>query len=195
VSVVDFLAALDRQPCCAAITTPERLETALASRTTIVFLLRADGLAIEPIIRRIHDSGRLVAVHLDLVDGLRPDRAGVAWLARAGADAIISAQGQLMPAIRRDGAVAIHRLLLVRRSLVGAAVGAVLRSGADFVEVLPGVILPEVIDRLPPLRVPLLAGGFIRTAEQAMAALAAGARGVTTSSIGLWNLELRRGRA
>lgn len=189
-SVAAFLDALDRQPCCAAITAPERLEIALESRTRIIFLLRADGLAIEPLIRRIHESGRLVAVHLDLVDGLRPDRAGVAWLARAGADAIISAQGQLMPAIRRDGAVAIHRLLLVRRSLLATAVAAVLRSGADFVEVLPGVILPEVADRLPQLRVPLLAGGFIRTAEQARAALAAGARGVTTSSTGLWNIDL-----
>lgn len=192
-SLAAFLDALDRRPCCAAITAPERLETALASQTRIVFLLRADGLSIEPLIRRIHDSGRLVAVHLDLVDGLRPDRAGVAWLARAGADAIISAQGQLMPAIRRGGAVAIHRLLLVRRSLVGAAVAAVRRSGADFVEVLPGVILPEVVDRLPPLGVPLLAGGFIRTPEEARRALAAGARGVTTSSVGLWNLDLADG--
>ncbi|MER3418512.1 MAG: hypothetical protein C4343_05325 [Chloroflexota bacterium] len=188
-----FLEALDRQPCCAAITTPERLELALESRTRVIFLLRADGLAIEPLVRRIHDAGRLVAVHLDLVDGLRPDRAGVVWLARAGADAIISSQGQLMPAIRREGAVAIHRLLLVRRSLLGAAVAAVLRSGADVVEVLPGVILPEVADRLPPLRVPLLAGGFIRTSDQARAALSAGARAVTTSSVGLWNLEFGRG--
>jgi glycerol uptake operon antiterminator len=194
-SVAGFLEALARQPCCAAITAPERLDTALASRTRIVFLLRADGLTIEPLIRRIHESGRLVAVHLDLVDGLRPDRAGVAWLARAGADAIISSQGQLMPAIRRDGAVAIHRLLLVRRSLLGTAVAAVLRSGADVVEVLPGVILPEVADRLPLLRVPLLAGGFIRTPEQARAALVAGARGVTTSSVGLWDLDLGRDAA
>jgi glycerol uptake operon antiterminator len=182
-----FLDRLESAPCCAAITSDVSLESALSSDVGIVFILRGDGLDLEPAVRRIHDAGKLVAVHLDLVDGVRPDAAGVAWLARAGADALISSRGQLMPAIRREGRVAIHRLLLVRRNLVETAVGAVSKSGADIVEVLPGVILPEVAGLLTRIRVPLLAGGFIRTEAEARAALAAGASGVTTSSASLWN--------
>ncbi len=155
----------------------------------IIFILRADGLALRPLVNRIHRAGRLVAVHLDLVDGVRPDRAGVSWLGRAGVDAIISSQGQLMPAIRREGIVAIHRLLLIRRSLLDAAVAAVSKSGANIVEVLPGVILPEIAPALPKLNVPLLAGGFIRTEAEARAVLAAGAAGVTTSSVNLWRAD------
>jgi glycerol uptake operon antiterminator len=181
-----FRAHLADVPCCAAITSDTQLETALASRVGIVFILRGDGLDLRPVVRRAHDAGKLVAVHLDLIDGVRPDAAGVAWIARAGADAIISSRGQLMPAIRREGLVAIHRLLLVRRSLVETAVAAVTKSGADIVEILPGVILPEVADLLTRIRVPLLAGGFIRTEAQARAALRAGAAGVTTSSPSLW---------
>ena len=181
-----FLARLAASPCCAAITAETLLEDALATPVQIVFILRADGLALRPVVRRIHDAGRLVAVHLDLIDGVRPDRAGVAWLARSGADAIISSQGQLMAAIRREGAVAIHRLLLIRNALIPGAFAAAAKSGADIIEVLPGVILPEIRPLVPSLKVPLLAGGFIRTEADARAVLAAGAVGVTTSSANLW---------
>jgi glycerol uptake operon antiterminator len=185
-----FLARLADAPCCAAITSDTQLEAALASQVAIVFILRADGLDLKATIRRIHQAAKLVAVHLDLVDGIRPDAAGVAWLARTGADAMISSRGQLMPAIRREGLVAIHRLLLVRRSLVDGAVTAVTKSGADIVEILPGVILPDVAPLLTRIRVPLLAGGFIRTEAEATAALRAGAAGVTTSSSALWQAAL-----
>ncbi len=186
-----FTARLDERPCCAALVAHERLDAALASPVGIIFVLRADGLALRPLIARIHAADKLVAVHLDLIDGIRADRAGVRWLSGAGADAVISSHGQLMPAIRREGMVAIHRLLLVRRGLLEAALAATAKSGADIVEVLPGVILPEVRALMPSLRVPLLAGGFIRTEAQARAVLAAGAIGVTTSAENLWSAALR----
>ncbi|HXQ96259.1 MAG TPA: glycerol-3-phosphate responsive antiterminator [Candidatus Acidoferrales bacterium] len=185
-----FLGRLAAAPCCAAITSGPRLDDALASPVAIVFILRANGLTLRPIVQRIHAADRLVAVHLDLVDGVRPDRAGVAWLAHAGVDAIISSQGQLVPAIRREGIVAIHRLLLIRHSLMEAAFAAAARSGADIVELLPGVILPEIAPLMPRLAVPVLAGGFIRTEAEARAILAAGAAGVTTSSTNLWSMSV-----
>ena len=187
----EFLARLSAAPCCAALTSESRLDDALESRVGIVFVLRADGLTLKPLVKRAHAAGKLVAVHLDLIDGIRADRAGVAWLGRSGVDAVISSHGQLMPAIHREGIVAIHRLLLIRRGLLDAAFAAVTKSGADIVEVLPGVILPEVRGLLPRLRVPLLAGGFIRTADEARAVLAAGSIAVTTSAENLWHADLR----
>ncbi len=181
-----FLARLREAPCCAAITEDSLLDVALRSRVPAIFILRADGLSIEPTVRRIHDAGKLVAVHLDLVDGIKPDRAGVSWLAKAGVDGVISSHGQLMQAVRRDGMIAIHRLLLIRRGTLDSAIAAVSRSGADFVEILPGVILPELAWLRTSLNVPLLAGGFIRHESEARAAIKAGAVGVTTSTPALW---------
>ena len=188
--VLEFLARLAESPCCAAIKSDGHLEAALGSAVSALFILRGDGLELRPLVRRIHAAGKLVAVHLDLVDGLRSDRTAIAWLARAGVDAVISSHGQLMPAIRRERMVGIHSLLLVRRGLLDSGLAAVTRSGADVVEVLPGVILPDVSSLLPRMNVPLLAGGFIRTEEQARAALAAGAVGVTTSTESLWAARL-----
>lgn len=186
----EFTSRLATSPCCAAVTSMARFDAVFDSRVQIVFVLRADGLELRPLVRRLHAAGKLVAVHLDLIDGVRADRAGVSWLGRTGVDAAITSHGQLMQAIHRDGMLAIHRLLLVRRGLLAAALTAVTRSGADIVEVLPGVILPEVAGLLPVLPVPLLAGGFIRTLAEARAVLAAGAIGVTTSAENLWNADL-----
>lgn len=181
-----FIARIAADPCCAAITAQEHVGAALASPAPVVFILRGNGLALGHVVRRIHDAGKLVAVHVDLVGGLRADRSSIGWLANAGVDAVISSHGQLMPAIRHEGMTAILRLLLVRRSQLDTAVAAINRSAPNIVEILPGVILPSVIGLMPPFDVPVLAGGFIRTQADVRAALSAGALGVTTSSQALW---------
>jgi glycerol uptake operon antiterminator len=181
-----FIERVAADPCCAAITDDESLDEALASRAPVIFLLRGNGLAIASLVRRVHDAGKLVAVHVDLVGGLHADRASVDWLAGAGVDAVISSHGQLMAAIRHGGMTAIHRLLLVRRSQLDTAVAAIGRSAPNIVEILPGVILPSVVSMMPRFTVPVLAGGFVRTAADVQGILAAGALGVTTSSHALW---------
>ena len=186
-----FVARLAEAPCCAAIVDKARLEAAMASRAPAIFVLRGNGLDLSDMIRRVHDGGKLIAVHLDLVDGLKADHWGVSWLARSGVDAVITSHGQLMSVIRNEGAIAIHRLLLSRREHLDTAVTALARSRPDIVEILPGVVLPAIAGLLPKLEVPMLAGGFIRTPLDARAVLAAGAVGVTTSSEGLWDLDGR----
>lgn len=66
----------------------------------------------------------------------------------------------LMPTIRNHEITAIQRLLLVRRSQVNPALTAIGRFEPDIVEMLPSVILPQVIRSIPTFAVPLLAGGF-----------------------------------
>jgi glycerol uptake operon antiterminator len=185
-----FISRIAADPCCAAVTAPDQIDAALGSRTPVVFLLRGNGLTLAPLVRRFHDAGKLVAVHIDLVGGLRADRSSIAWLAAAGVDAVISSHGQLMAPIRHEGMTAIHRLLLVRRGQLDTAITAIGRSGPNIVEILPGVILPSVAHLLPDFGVPVLAGGFIRTADEASAALAAGALGVTTSAQALWKTDV-----
>lgn len=187
-SVDAFVRRLASFPCCAALVDERHLDAALGSHAPVVFILRGNGLRLAPTIERIHRAGKLAAVHIDLVDGVAADARGVAWIARSRADAIISSHGRLMPAIREEGCVAIHRVLLSRRSHIDTAMHAVARAHPDILEVLPGVVLPSVIQLMPRLGIPLLAGGFVRSAADARAILAAGAVGVTTSAAELWNL-------
>ena len=174
-------------PCGAAVKSEEQLAAALRCRAGAIFILRANGLELAPVVRRIHDAGKLAVVHLDLVDGLAADLTGVRWLVRCGADAVISSHGQAVRAVRAEGLVAIQRLLCVDRPAIELGLAAVARAQPDIVELLPGVILPSVADVvLARLTVPLLAGGFICDADAMRRVLEAGALAVTTSERALW---------
>lgn len=186
--LAEFLRRLRDFPFGAAVKSEDQLRTALASRPGVVFILRADGLEIAPVLRRVHAAGKLAAVHLDLVDGLASDVSGVRWLVRSGADAIISSHAQTVRTIRAEGVTAIQRVLCLSELAIDLGLSAVARAEPQIVELLPGVILSEVADLvLPRLRVPLLAGGFIRSAADVRAALTAGALAVTTSEPELWS--------
>ncbi len=187
-AVSDFLTRFEAFPCGAAVKSVDELDAAVHSRAGAVFLLRGNGLELAPVVRRIHDGGKLAVVHIDLVDGLASDMAGVRWLGRCGADAIISSHGQAVRAIRAEGLVAIQRLLCANQGAIEQGLAAVSRAQPHIVELLPGVILPSVADLvLPHLTVPLLAGGFVRSREDVRCLIAAGALAVPTSERALWN--------
>jgi glycerol uptake operon antiterminator len=183
-----FLSRLAVFPCCPATTTGDQFRRALESRAEVVLILRANGLELAPFIGQAHSLDKLVAVHLDLVSGLRADRASVQWLSQSGADAVISARGHLMSAIKHERMTAIQRLLLVRLTQLSTGVASIRRSEPDIVEVLPGVVLPQVRHLLPELGRPLLAGGFVRTVRDVRALLESGAVAVTSNTEDLWSL-------
>lgn len=184
-----FLTSLAAVPCCPATTTGDQFRRALQSAAEVVLILRANGLELAPFIAQAHSAGKFVAVHLDLVSGLRADRSSIRWLCESGADAVVSSRGHLMSAIRHERMTAIQRLLLVRQTQLSAGVGSIRRSEPDIVEVLPGVVLPQILHLLPDLGRPLLAGGFVRTVEDVRALLGSGAVAVTTSREALWGLR------
>ncbi len=78
-----FLSKLAASRCCPATTTGELFELALRSRPAVLLILRADGLTLGRVIDRVHESGKLVAIHLDLVSGFQVGPGG-ARVAREG---------------------------------------------------------------------------------------------------------------
>jgi len=182
-----FIAALGSSPCCPAVATDEQFDKALLSPAEVLFVLRANGLELGHLVSRAHERGKLVAVHLDLVAGLRSDRAAVGWLARSGADAVITSHGHLVAAIKNQGMVAIQRLA-AHGSQLAAGLASIARSEPDVIEFLPGVVLPQARHLLPRLGPPMLAGGFVRSRDDVRAILAAGALAVTTGREELWGM-------
>ena len=184
-----FIERLASFPSCAAVSSSDQFERAIGSDAPVLVVLRMNAFTLAPLLARAHDRGKLVAVHLDLVEGLRSDSTAVTWLAQFGADAVITSRSQIIPAIKREGMTAILRLLLLRAGTVRTGLAAVHRAKPDLVEILPGVILPRVTHVLPDFGIPLLAGGFIHTADDVRAILEAGAIAVTTSSESLWRRQ------
>ena len=78
----ELLEVLRRSPVIAAVRGQEALDAALASPVRIVFLLGGDPFTLPALTRRAREAGRPVFVHMDLVEGVGRDAAGVRWIAR-----------------------------------------------------------------------------------------------------------------
>ncbi len=184
----EFLRLAHRFPVAAALKSHDDIEVALASEVLLLFMLKGDAFQLEPFIEQAHKRGKGFVVHVDLVSGIGKDRAGIQFLHQIGVDAIITSRSQLVAAGHAEGLVTIQRLLLVDDSALETGVRTIARAAPDFVEVLPGIIFPEIATTLQQLLPgPFIAGGFIRNAMEVARIRAAGAILSSSSTNALWN--------
>ncbi len=183
----EFLRLAYQFPVAAAMKSNEDMEVALQSDALLLFLLKGDAFQIAPFITEAHHRGKGVVVHMDLVSGIGKDRAGIQYLRQVGVDAIITSRSQLVSAGRAEGLTTIQRLLLLDDSALDNGVRSIARAAPDIVEILPGIIFPEVAQTLQRLLPgPFIAGGFIRTAADVARVQAAGSILSSSSTHALW---------
>ena len=183
----EFLRLAHQFPVAAAMKSNEDMQIALKSDALLLFLLKGDAFQIAPFITEAHQLGKGVVVHMDLVSGIGKDRAGIQYLRQIGVDAIITSRSQLVSAGRAEGLTTIQRLLLLDDSALDNGVRSIARAAPDIVEILPGIIFPEVAQTLQRLLPgPFIAGGFIRTAADVARLQAAGSILSSSSTYTLW---------
>src|SRR3989440_6876272 len=187
-SVARLFEAFNHVPVAAVIRRAEDLPRALASQVPAVFFVRAPAFHLGPLVWAVQARGKMAFVHIDLIAGLGKDRAGVAFLAREiGVNGIITSHSSLAAAARADKVIAVQRLLLYDDLALPSAMAAVEHARPDIVEGQRAVTFPLVYD---PIRarhpVPIIVGGFVTEPGQREAALARGARAISTSTMSLW---------
>lgn len=183
----EFLRLAQRFPVAAAVKSSEDMQAALESDALLLFMLKGDALQIAPYVAQAHMKGKGMVVHIDLVGGIGKDRSGIQYLHQIGVDAVITSRSQLVAAGRAERLVMIQRLLLVDDYALETGVRTIARAAPDFIEVLPGIIFPEVAAILQQvLPGPFIAGGFIRDSTEVARIQAAGAVLSSSSTYGLW---------
>jgi glycerol uptake operon antiterminator len=183
----DILRLMQRHPVAAAIRSEEDREIALSSNAALLFLLKGDPFTITNFVTQAHKRDKGVVIHLDLMSGIGKDRAGIQYLKQKGIDAIITSKTQLVAAGKAEGLATIQRLLLLDNSALDAGIKTVTRSNPDIIEILPGIIFPDIAPQLlKVLAQPLITGGFIHTKEDVSRASAAGALLCSSSTKELW---------
>lgn len=183
----EFLRLAQLFPVAAALKSQEDMNVALMSQVALLFLLKGDAFELTSFIQRAHEQGKGVVVHVDLVSGVGKDRAGIQYLRQIGVDAIITSRSQLVAAGRAEGLVTIQRLLLADDASLDTGVRTIARAAPDIIEVLPGIIFPEIAPTLQQLLSgPFIAGGFIRNEDDVARIRAAGAILSSSSTYILW---------
>ena len=183
----EFLRLARQHPVAAALKSNDDIRIALDADTPLLFMLKGDALQLESFVQKAHELGKRFVVHVDLVSGVGKDRAGIQYLHSIGVDAIITSRSQLVAAGKAEGLITIQRLLLLDDSALETGIRTISRAAPDFVEVLPGIIFPEIVSTIQHLLVgPFIAGGFIRTSADVERVQKAGAILSSSSTRDLW---------
>jgi glycerol uptake operon antiterminator len=168
----------------------------MAAPVSAAFLLTGSVVALPGLVGRLAQAGKLVLVHLDLTEGLAADRAAVQFVRSVpGVAGLITTRGHLVQAARHEGLLAVLRVFMLDSASLDTAAKMVRSCAPDAVEILPGLIYPSLAADVRVWHVPVIAGGFIRTREEARAVLRAGALAISTSTRTLWTLDLAAGEA
>jgi glycerol uptake operon antiterminator len=171
-----------------AVRHPKELERLLGTPLAWLVLLGGRLGLLQPMVKLAADHGKRVLLHADLIDGLKNDEYAAEFLCRQIRPAgLISTRVAVIRKAKQNGVLAIQRLFLIDSGALDTSVELARQSQPHLIEVLPGLLpqwIREVKDRTG---VPVIAGGLIRTREEAAAALEAGAAAVTTSRPELWS--------
>lgn len=183
----DISDILIENPVIAAVRNDAELERASNSRVKIVFVVYGSILTLQEICARLHAAGKLVFVHVDMIDGLRGDAAGLDYIRRTAAPAgIVTTHASIVRNAKQLRFQTILRVFLLDSLSLETGVKTVLETRPDAVEIMPGIACRLIGQMEQKVSVPIIAGGLIKTKEQVLDCLSNGAVAISTSNAVLW---------
>ncbi len=174
----------ERSPVIASVY-EENFKAALESPCEVLFDLKAGIMTVNQRIQAAHRAGKKIFVHIDLAAGIGKDRAGIEFLAKAGADGIISTRGQLIRQARDFGLYTVQRFFALDSQGINSIHEMLESAAPDLIELMPGVI-SKIIRSFSQSGISVIAGGLIETKSEVTEALTCGATAVSTGTKELW---------
>jgi len=180
---------IEENPIIAAVRNDNELDTAIKSPVTTIFLLHADIFNIKSNVEKIKDNGKIVMVHMDLLEGLGRDQRAMDYIRQyIQPHGIITTKSSNIKYAKEIGLFSIQRFFLVDSQSFELTIKTAHSSQPDMIEIMPGIV-PTVLNRIcSRIKIPVIAGGLIETKDDIMEALKSGAQGASTGKIDLWAL-------
>lgn len=183
----EMLEFLQETPIVAAIKDFNGLARCVESESNMVFILFGDICNIAQIVETVKAAGKLVIVHIDLIDGLANRTPAVDYIkAATKADGIISTKPALIKYAKSLGMLTIQRFFLIDSMALENVMKQIDLGYADLIEVLPGV-MPKIIKKIVSnTKIPTIAGGLICDKEDIVTLLSAGAVAISSTNTNVW---------
>lgn len=181
------MSVFSKRKVCAAVRTKEDFEYSLKSAVDVVFLLYSNIMTMKTYIDKAHDAGKIIFIHMDFVEGIGKDRAGMAYLKSIGVDGILTTKTNMIRPAKDLGLITVQRFFIVDSHSVDTAVESIRIAKPDVVEIMPGVVEKKIKEFAEKVSMEILAGGLIEFKEDVDTAIEAGATAVSTADRELWN--------
>ncbi len=183
----DSLARLQRNPVVAAVSDLSRLGAVIRSPSEVVFLLRGSILTLPEAVQEVQAAGKAVFLHLDLIEGFSRDSVALEYIKQEiRPEGVITTRANLVKQAAAAGLEAVQRVFMLDSLSLETAIKSLKATRPHAVELLPGIV-PRVVERVGrETRLPVIAGGLIESKEDVIAALKAGALGISTTKEDLW---------
>ena len=169
----------------AAVKDEKMFNTACQSKISVIFDLSP---SIETVVERVElckSTGKQLFVHMDLIEGVGKDKAGLGFLKKCGVDGIISTRTAIIKLAKELGLMTVQRVFIIDTQSIKSAT-AVLKTNPDMLEIMPGVVHRAIKEFRVAINIPIIAGGLIETSRDAESAFSAGATAISTSREELW---------
>jgi len=152
-----------------------------------IVLLDSHVSQLKSVVDMTRAAGKKLLLHADLIEGLKNDEYAAEFLCQVVRPAgLISTRSGVIAKTKQNGLLAIQRMFLLDTNALEKSYKLLERTEPDYIEVMPGVMPHMITEVLERTKIPIFAGGLIRSVEDVERALAAGAVAVTTSRAELW---------
>lgn len=172
----------------AAVSTMDRVDTAIESLCGTIFLLTGSIFNLHDIIDRIHEVDKKVYIDIDLMEGFSKDSTFLKYVQDVLLpDGVITTRSSLAKRAKSMGLFVIQRYFVFDSMSLESAIKTALDTKPDIVEVLPGISAKVIREVRKRTHQSVIGSGLIKSKEDIVNALEAGALGITTSNTELWN--------
>lgn len=183
----EFYNRLQINPIIAAIKDKQQLDRAIKSPCEIIFVLKSDIFNIKSIVDKVRASGKVVYIHVDLIDGLAKDALALKYVyENINPDGIITTKTNLVKVSKSLNMFVIQRFFILDHLSLDTGIHSIESMRPNAVEILPG-IMPKVTKIFTnKTNVPIITGGLIMDKEDVVQSLKAGAVAISTSKEEIW---------
>ncbi len=180
---------LIENPIIAALRNDNDLNKAVKSNAQVVFILYGNIMTVKDICDKLREADKLVFIHIDMLEGLKGDFAGLEFIKNfIDPHGIITTKATNVKYAKQLGLSTIQRIFVIDSMSLDTGAKNIKDAAPDAAEVMPGVA-SKIINRLQSkVHVPVIAGGLITEKKDAMEALSSGAIAVSTSASELWDM-------
>lgn len=174
-----------------AIRRTEDLEEAVRHpNISTIFLLGGDINVLPAMVKKVRNVNKVLLVHIDLLEGVGKDRAGIHLLKRMGVPGVVTTKSKLVRFAIDEQLWVVQRLFIVDSESVKTATRIAGNVKPSAVEILPATVPRYVVSEMKKaLGIPVLGGGLLKTEADVKEALDKKIDAISTSLRHLWDIK------